>query len=162
MVEGKVRIKCDKHTDRCKMWSFIVTHKLSENNLCQTDRPIQKVIYRRKQFFFVTHKHRAYASENRSSSSSQWEWLSSNGHASSVSLPEPGRSAGPSDEFRDTDYSSPSSPLRVCTPLSPPLAVLFHFCLLSTAPSSATYLIFLSPPPFLKFLSECSNSFGHN
>ena len=48
------------------------------------------------------------------------------------------------------------------TPPSPPLAVLFHFCLLSTAPSSATYLIFLSPPPFVKFLSECNISFGHN
>ena len=113
-----------------KMWQtnrqmqnvIIFRHsQISEDNLCQTDRPIQKVIYRKKQwFFFVTHKHRAYASALLYiESSSKWEWLSSNGHASSVSLPEPGRSAGPSDEFRDTDYSSPSSPLRVCT-LYPP------------------------------------------
>ena len=60
-------------------------------------------------------------------------WLWSNGHASSVSLSEPGRSAGPSDEFRDTDYSSPSSPLRVCTLYPPksspgcPLSLLSSF-----------------------------------
>ena len=85
-------------------------------------------------------------------------WLWSNGHASSVSLSEPGRSAGPSDEFRDTDYSPPSAlsaPLALPSP--PPTysrntraCLLSPFaCLLSPAPIIRHY------PHFLVFAMMC-------
>ena len=45
------------------MWSFFFTHKISEDNLCPTDRPMQKShLSQEAMIFFVTHKHRAYAS----------------------------------------------------------------------------------------------------